>query len=62
MFDVTRRETLQALERRWFPDLEHHVHAPDVIKLVIGNKTDVSWAHAARAGGQRSCGVASVNV
>ncbi len=41
VFDVTRRETFTALENKWLSDVQEYASSPDVIKLILGNKTDV---------------------
>eukprot|EP00199_Chlamydomonas_sp_CCMP681_P006023 CAMPEP_0119105578 /NCGR_PEP_ID=MMETSP1180-20130426/3498_1 /TAXON_ID=3052 ORGANISM="Chlamydomonas cf sp, Strain CCMP681" /NCGR_SAMPLE_ID=MMETSP1180 /ASSEMBLY_ACC=CAM_ASM_000741 /LENGTH=197 /DNA_ID=CAMNT_0007090659 /DNA_START=57 /DNA_END=647 /DNA_ORIENTATION=- len=41
VFDVTRRDTLLALQNDWLPLVAEHVSTPGAVLLIVGNKTDL---------------------
>ena len=41
MYDVTRRDTLDAIARHWLPEVERYTTYPDAVKMVVGNKIDM---------------------
>lgn len=40
VYDITRAETLAALENSWMPELRMHAPNMEVARMVIGNKCD----------------------
>ena len=49
VYDVTRRDTLDAIGRHWLPEVGRYSTFPDAIKMVIGNKIDM----VGKGGGQK---------
>ncbi|GLC41957.1 hypothetical protein PLESTF_000104400 [Pleodorina starrii] len=41
VYDVTRRETLDAIGEHWLPEVCRHCSYPDAVKMVVGNKMDM---------------------
>ncbi|KXZ54309.1 RABC1 protein [Gonium pectorale] len=41
VYDVTRRETLDAIERLWLPEVDRFSTFPEAVKMVVGNKIDM---------------------
>lgn len=41
MYDVTRRETLDAIGRYWLPEAERNGTYPDAVKMIMANKIDM---------------------
>ncbi|PNW78683.1 hypothetical protein CHLRE_09g386900v5 [Chlamydomonas reinhardtii] len=41
VYDVTRRDTLDAIARHWLPEVERYTTYPDAVKMVVGNKIDM---------------------
>ncbi len=48
VYDVTRRETLDAIGRYWLPEAERNGTYPDAVKMIMANKIDMV--------GTRACG------
>ncbi|GFR46674.1 hypothetical protein Agub_g8289 [Astrephomene gubernaculifera] len=40
VYDVTRRDTLDAISSHWLPEVERHGTHADAVKVVLGNKID----------------------
>jgi hypothetical protein len=49
VYDVTRRETFEDLERIWMKEVEIYSNIEDAVKMVVANKVDLV------GGGGRSC-------
>lgn len=52
VYDVTRRETFEALEEVWLREVGVYSTVPDAVKMVVANKTDLAGAReVSRANG-----------
>ncbi len=41
VYDVTRRDTLDAIAQHWLPEVSRYCTFPDAVKMVVGNKIDM---------------------
>lgn len=44
VFDVTRRETLDALQETWMKEFDTFSTIPDAVRMIVANKTDLEAA------------------
>lgn len=44
VFDVTRRKTLESLEKSWMDEVDQHSTEADIVKMIVANKVDMREA------------------
>ncbi|XP_065348851.1 ras-related protein Rab-18-B-like [Cloeon dipterum] len=52
VYDVTRRQTFERVEQ-WLQELDAYVNRTDVVKMIVGNKTDLKNREVSREEGQQ---------
>lgn len=56
VYDVTRRETLDAIGSHWLPEVLRYSTFPDAIKMLVANKIDRVGRMCGRSGGRQDGG------
>jgi GTPase SAR1 family protein len=51
VYDVTRRETFEDLERIWMKEVDIYSNVEEAVKMVVANKVDLVRGMARLAGG-----------